>query len=193
MFTDWNHAARGTVPLGWTISPLLRDIGPGILACYQQTSTANDLLVAEPDGEGSPIRVPRLERGVHAAHAEGRGAIRVLSCQLRRYFAGETEMTVAFRDALGQSRLCVTLVGAFVFTLEGTQANVTGGFPVTNPVSLGDGKSCAATLRNISDNLIGRGPLLITGALAALGMTPANDSRMAEQLGPEFDIVFPDT
>ncbi|KAG6362281.1 hypothetical protein INS49_010511 [Diaporthe citri] len=34
MFTHWNDAARGDVPLGWTISALrvLRDIGPGILS-----------------------------------------------------------------------------------------------------------------------------------------------------------------
>ncbi|KAK2611809.1 hypothetical protein N8I77_005133 [Diaporthe amygdali] len=52
MFTHWNDAARGSVPLGWTISPLLRDIGPGILSYYQATSTENDLLVAGPDGAG---------------------------------------------------------------------------------------------------------------------------------------------
>ncbi|KAI8272788.1 hypothetical protein K4K56_002262 [Colletotrichum sp. SAR 10_98] len=52
MFSHWNDPERGSVPLGWTISPLLRDIGPGILSYYQRTATKNDLLIAGPDGAG---------------------------------------------------------------------------------------------------------------------------------------------
>lgn len=205
MFTHWNDAARGTVPLGWTISPLLRDIGPGILSYYHETSTENDLLVAGPDGAGYtyPGVWPRGGGGALSAYLSQSGEY-MRSTQTDevlfvydRVNSTDTpltpEMIVAFRDAVGEDRLRGIYFGAFVSTLEGVQVNVTDGFPVTNLVSIGDEKSGAATLRNISDNWVGRGPLFVAGALAAFDMTPANVSRMVEQLGPEFEIVRPDT
>lgn len=48
----WDNADRGEVPVNWTISPLLRDIGPVIYRYYQRTATPNDLLVAGPSGAG---------------------------------------------------------------------------------------------------------------------------------------------
>lgn len=48
----WDNADRGAVPLNWTISPLLRDIGPVIYSYYQRTATPNDLLIAGPSGAG---------------------------------------------------------------------------------------------------------------------------------------------
>ncbi|KAK7696861.1 hypothetical protein SLS64_014146 [Diaporthe eres] len=202
MFTHWNDAARGTVPLGWTISPLLRDIGPGILSYYQETSTEDDLLVAGPDGAG--YTYPGVwPGGALSAYLDQSGEYMRSTQTDKALFVYDRvnstdtpltpEMIAAFRDAVGEDRLRGIFFGAFVSTLEGIQVNVTGGFPVTNLVSIGDEKSGAATLRNISDNWGGRGPLFVAGALAAFDMAPANVSRMVEQLGPEFGIVRPDT
>lgn len=202
MFTHWNDAARGTVPLGWTISPLLRDIGPGILSYYQETSTENDLLVAGPDGAGYtyPGVWPRTalsaylnQSGEYMRSTQTDEVLFVYDRVNSTDTPLTPEMIVAFRDAVGEDRLRGIYFGAFVSTLEGIQVNVTAGLPVTNLVSIGDEKSGAATLRNISDHWGGRGPLFVTGALAAFDMTPANVSRMVEQLGPEFEIVRPDT
>ncbi len=48
----WDTPERGLAPLNWTISPLLRDAAPAILAYYQSTATPNDLLIAGPSGAG---------------------------------------------------------------------------------------------------------------------------------------------
>ena len=48
----WDDPKRGTVPVNWTVSPLLADIGPALLAYYQRTATANDLLISGPSGAG---------------------------------------------------------------------------------------------------------------------------------------------
>ncbi|KAI7782034.1 hypothetical protein LA080_013973 [Diaporthe eres] len=202
MFTHWNDAARGAVPLGWTISPLLRDIGPGILSYYQETSTDNDLLVAGPDGAG--YTYPGVwPGGALSAHLNQSGEYMRSTQTDKVLFVYDRvnstdtpltpEMIVAFRDAVGEDRLRGIFFGAFVSTLEGIQANVTAGFPVTNMVSIGDEKSGAAALRNVSDSWGGRGLLFVAGALAAFDMTPSNVSRMVEQLGPEFEIIRPDT
>lgn len=48
----WDDPKRGKVPTNWTFSPLLADIGPGILHHLQRTRTRNDLLMAGPSGAG---------------------------------------------------------------------------------------------------------------------------------------------
>ena len=48
----WDHPDRGQVPTNWTISPVLADAGPALYRYFQQTATANDLLVCGPSGAG---------------------------------------------------------------------------------------------------------------------------------------------
>ena len=48
----WGSPDRGTVPLGWTLSPGLVELGPVILNYIARTATANDDLIAAPSGVG---------------------------------------------------------------------------------------------------------------------------------------------
>src|SRR5206468_5679672 len=48
----WDDPARGSVPINWTISPLLLDAAPAMLDHYVRTATANDLFMAGPSGAG---------------------------------------------------------------------------------------------------------------------------------------------
>ena len=48
----WNNPDRGTVPIGWTLSPAMLDAMPGALNFYWQTATANDNLISGPSGYG---------------------------------------------------------------------------------------------------------------------------------------------
>lgn len=48
----WNNPDRGSVPIGWTISPAMVDAMPGALNYYYQTSTSNDNLISGPSGYG---------------------------------------------------------------------------------------------------------------------------------------------
>ncbi|HYX51136.1 MAG TPA: hypothetical protein VE843_15420, partial [Ktedonobacteraceae bacterium] len=48
----WQDAARGTFPLGWTISPVLSQAAPAMAAYYASTATAQDQLIAGPSGAG---------------------------------------------------------------------------------------------------------------------------------------------
>jgi len=48
----WNNPDRGTVPIGWTLSPAMLDAMPGALNYYHQTSTNNDNLISGPSGYG---------------------------------------------------------------------------------------------------------------------------------------------
>ncbi|WP_221409790.1 carbohydrate-binding protein [Pseudochryseolinea flava] len=48
----WNNPDRGTVPMGWTLSPAMLDAMPGALNYYYQTATNNDNLISGPSGYG---------------------------------------------------------------------------------------------------------------------------------------------
>ena len=42
----------GSVPLGWTISPVLQEAAPTLAAYYARTASPNDALIAGPSGAG---------------------------------------------------------------------------------------------------------------------------------------------
>lgn len=48
----WNNPDRGSVPMGWTLSPAMVDAMPGALNFYWKTATVNDNLISGPSGYG---------------------------------------------------------------------------------------------------------------------------------------------
>jgi hypothetical protein len=48
----WNNPDRGSVPIGWTLSPAMLDAMPGALNFYHQSATDNDNLISGPSGYG---------------------------------------------------------------------------------------------------------------------------------------------
>jgi len=52
MFQLWQDPARGMVPIGWTISPLLIEAAPSWAQYYYRTATENDEFIAGPSGAG---------------------------------------------------------------------------------------------------------------------------------------------
>ena len=48
----WDDPKRGIIPINWTVSPGLADLGPGILNYYYRTATSNDFFASGPSGLG---------------------------------------------------------------------------------------------------------------------------------------------
>jgi hypothetical protein len=48
----WMNESRGEIPINWTASPGLVDLGPGILNYYYRTATDNDCISSGPSGLG---------------------------------------------------------------------------------------------------------------------------------------------
>jgi GxGYxYP putative glycoside hydrolase C-terminal domain/GxGYxYP_N second domain/GxGYxYP third domain/GxGYxYP_N 1st domain len=48
----WQDPARGSFPLGWTISPVLSQAAPAMAAYFARSATADDELIAGPSGAG---------------------------------------------------------------------------------------------------------------------------------------------
>lgn len=48
----WDNPLRGTIPVGWTVSPAMLDAMPGVLNYLYNSSTPNDNLIGGPTGVG---------------------------------------------------------------------------------------------------------------------------------------------
>lgn len=48
----WDNKGRGSIPINWTVSPGLVDMGPGLLNYYYSTATPNDFFASGPSGMG---------------------------------------------------------------------------------------------------------------------------------------------
>ena len=48
----WNSEIRGTIPMAWSVNPLIKEIIPCLLDYYYSTPTENDTFVAGPSGIG---------------------------------------------------------------------------------------------------------------------------------------------
>ncbi|MGM9743062.1 MAG: discoidin domain-containing protein [Candidatus Cryptobacteroides sp.] len=48
----WSNEDRGIVPINWTVSPGLVDLGPGLLNYYHRTASHNDCIGSGPSGLG---------------------------------------------------------------------------------------------------------------------------------------------
>src|SRR3989454_8900860 len=52
MYDLWRQPRRGTVPIGWSISPALADLAPAYLELLYADATSNDTFIAGPSGVG---------------------------------------------------------------------------------------------------------------------------------------------
>lgn len=52
MWDLWSEAARGNVPLAWSLNPLLVDLAPPLLDMYYDSGTSRDQFIAAPSGAG---------------------------------------------------------------------------------------------------------------------------------------------
>lgn len=58
----WDNKSRGVVPINWTVSPGLADLGPGLLNYYYATATANDFFASGPSGLGYALIYDALNK-----------------------------------------------------------------------------------------------------------------------------------
>ncbi len=83
----WDNPHRGIIPINWTVSPALADLGPGLLNHYYATATPNDCLVSGPSGLGYAL--------IYDAHN------RVWNTDARERFDPYTELTQRYLERSG--------------------------------------------------------------------------------------------
>lgn len=191
MYLNWQSSARGTIPLGWTVQPLLADFDPGMLNYYWSTATTNDCLVSGPSG-GGYTHMEYWSSANVAAYTEAansylqRSGVRTITIW----------DTVSTATANAFATNCPTLLGVNdqaggYYTTSDLKLPVIG-FP-----SAGSYASTVASLVNSITNTAagwnGTSPMFIPVQGIAWDITPANCQTVVSSLDPsKYVVVRPD-
>jgi len=189
----WDTPQRGLAPLNWTISPLLRDAAPPILAYYQDTATPNDLLVAGPSGAGYAYPTPWPD-----------GTFPAFTRQTGRYVRaiGLPAVNVLNRVARHDRDLDAGEVAAYARDVApaGILQHWTNRYAVTIvsglPVATGRLVANVAEGRRVLAEAVARpgrpGPRFVSIGTLAWSMTPADVATMTAELDDRYRVVLAD-
>jgi hypothetical protein len=213
MLSLWQDVARGSLPIGWTISPVLQQAAPGMAAYYTYTATTNDEFIAGPSGAGYmfPSRWPVehlpafLQRTGQLMQAMNLALLEVLDANFFQRvglsfltWLGSAGMT--FSDETLQAQFVQTLLP---FGLRGLLSGAGLSKPAWSvgrthvPIyqNLGLAGSVSGTvslIQNAASGWKGR-PLFLNVYILAWTMTPSDLKQVVAQLDSEYEMVKPGT
>ncbi|MGW1468177.1 GxGYxYP domain-containing protein [Streptomyces sp. NPDC002308] len=198
MRTIWDDPARGSVPLNWTVSPLLADIGPALLAYYQNTATANDLLISGPSGAGYTYPGSWPADALDAyTELTGRFLRRTGMDLVYAYNQRSTtdDGWMPFDERIaGSYRRNTPLRGVVQSWETGDLQTRPAGLPVIgNFFPQGKAAEYRDGLLKHIEGWDGTAPLFVAGAINAWSWTPSDAAELVELLGPPFEVVRGDT
>lgn len=191
----WDDAGRGAVPLNWSISVLLYDLGPAILGYYQRTATANDLLMAGPSGAGYtyPAVWP-------AAALEGytqRSGAYMQATGMDTLFAynrnGSTDLPFTASIIDRYERNIPGLLGIVYNYESSSQVSFLDGIPLATLLGVNDLASGQTELAQVAAAWSGTAPLFVAAGLESWNMTPTDAKNLVDSLGSQFQVVRGDT
>ncbi|MDE3068894.1 MAG: DUF1080 domain-containing protein [Verrucomicrobiota bacterium] len=188
---NWDDPARGSVPIGWTVSPLAADLDPAMLDYYWSTATTNDCLVSGPSGAG----YARLDFW-NAAHLNA--YTKMTESYLRRSGLRVITVWLHANDAIGEAFAanCPTLLG--VASQEGDSfATLHGRLPVIGMPAdanyAGSISQIEQALAKIAKAWDGLKPRFIAVQGNGWDLSPADCRTLAGSLDTnKFVVVRPD-
>jgi hypothetical protein len=194
----WDDPKRGEVPVNWTVSPLLAEIGPALLAYYQRTATANDLLIAGPSGAGYTYPGSWPAKDLDAYTKLSGRFLRDTGMDLVYAYNHRNPQNtgwVAFDERIVRSYKKNTPVRGIIQSWEsGDLQTRPAGIPlIGNLFPQGKAQEYRDTLLRHIEGWDGKAPLFIAGAINAWNWTPADVAELAALLGDPFEIVRGDT
>lgn len=182
------------MPLGWSVSVLLRDLAPAMLSYYQETQTPYDLLVAGPSGAGYtyPAMWPSstlpayMRRSGEYMRTTGMYSLFAYN----RDNSADLPLTPALVDLY---RAHIPGLQGIVYNYEGSsQASLIDGLPVTTLLGINDAPSGIPALAAIAAGWDGTAPLFVAAGLESWNILPSDAVTLVNSLGPEFEVVRPD-
>ena len=212
MLRLWRDSSRGSIPIGWTISPALIQAAPGLAAYYYRTVSANDDFIAGPSGAGYmfPSRWPAqelpgfLQRTGRLMESMHLSTLEVLDIDFLQstgipIIANLRQTGMVLSDPNLQLRL---IQGLLPYGLHGLlngagtrmpKVHMAQGVPVYQNLGLADSVSKTLELvRNaVSSNQ--QRPLFLNVYILAWSMTPSDIKQVIQQLGNQYVVVTPGT
>ncbi|BCB78868.1 GxGYxYP family putative glycoside hydrolase [Phytohabitans flavus] len=189
----WDMPERGRVPLNWTVSPLLRDAAPAILAYYQRTATPNDLLVAGPSGAG--YAYPRVwpDRDLGAFTRQTGEYTRDLGDPVvvnvfNRARRIDRDLTSRQVEAYARDVQPVGLLQHWTFR---HRVRMVAGLPVATGQLVSTVDECRRLLARAAARP-SRGPRFVSVGVLAWSLTPADIAMVAAELDDRYRVVRAD-
>ncbi|BCB83929.1 GxGYxYP domain-containing protein [Phytohabitans suffuscus] len=187
----WNLPERGQAPLNWTVSPLLRDAAPAILAYYQRTATPNDLLVAGPSGAGYayPRVWPRREFGAFTRQTgeyAGDLAHPPVVNVLNRWHRVDRDLTAREVAAYARDVQPVGLLQHWTFR---HRTRMVAGLPVATGRLVSTVDECRRVLARAARSHRRR---FVSIGVLAWSLTPADVATVAAELDDRYRVVRAD-
>jgi hypothetical protein len=190
----WDDPTRGEVPLGWSISVLLNDIAPAMLSYYQQTQTANDLLVAGPSGAGYTYPVMWPASSLPKFMQRSGAYMQRTGMKTLFVYNRDNSTDIALSSALvDQYKANIPGLEGIVYNFEtSSQAGMIDGLPVATLLGVNDTQSGITELTAIAASWSGTSPLFIAAGLESWNMMPADAKTLVGSIGSQFEVVRPD-
>ena len=208
----WRDAARGTLPIGWTISPSISHAAPLLAEYYRGSATPNDEFIAGPSGAGymfpSHWPVEHIQAFLQITggqmQAMNMTTLEVLDTDYWQSsglpFISEIRQTgMVFSDTATQD-IYVQALRAF-----GLQGIVSGaglkkvawksvdGVVLYQNLGLADSVQGTVTMIKNAANSRSERPLFLNVYILAWKVTPTDLKTVVEQLGSGYEIVLPKT
>jgi GxGYxYP putative glycoside hydrolase C-terminal domain/GxGYxY sequence motif in domain of unknown function N-terminal len=187
----WDDPGRGSVPINWTTSPLLKDAAPNFLSYFQRTATRNDLLVAGPSGAGYIYPTPWPDGTFAAFTRQTRRYMRATGMDivyvLNRVGGSDVDLTeaeaAAYVDDIGPRGLLLNWGGSTETTV------VAGGTPLSTIRGVGSVDEALSAIADAREGWDGSSPLFVAIGVLAWSMTPRDLAQVAGELGPDHAVV----
>lgn len=206
----WRDPARGSLPIGWTISPVLPQAAPAMAAYYTRTATPNDELIAGPSGAGYmfPSRWPAehlpafLQRTGQLMQHGNLKQLQILDTTLlHRSGLGfldwsgmrftNKKLHQQFAQALAPFGLRGIVSGAGLSRPSWTIS--TAHVPLYHNLGLATSISKTISLIKGASLARMRRPLFLNVYIMAWSMTPSDLKQVVAQLGSDYEVVTPGT
>ena len=189
----WDSPERGRTPLNWTVSPLLLDAAPAILAYYQRTATANDQLIVGPSGAGyaypqvwpdADLPAFTAQTGAYARHL-GPPVVNVLN----RVGGRDRDLSVSHVRAYVRD---VQPLGILQHWTSRHTITTMAGLPVATGVLVSNRTDCLRLLARAAPVPRRPGPRFVSIGVLAWSMTPADVAAVVSELDDRFTAVRAD-
>ncbi len=208
----WRDSARGTLPIGWTISPSILHAAPRLAEYYLKSATPNDEFIAGPSGAGYifPSHWPaeHLDRFLHitgkqmqamnmttlevldTGFLQSSGLPLLSKIPLTGMIFSNEERAQSFAQTLRPFGLQAMLSGAGLKKVDSKLIGDVGFYQ-----NLGLADSVSGTVRMIR-NAAARSterPLFLNVYMLAWKISPSDLQAIVQQLGSGYEVVLPKT
>ncbi len=211
----WRDSARGSVPLGWTISPVLLEAAPAMAQYYRDSATPNDELIAGPSGAAYmfPSHWPTASLSQFLQHtgklmqSMGLTTLSALDTDFlyntRFPLLSKVSFTgMSFTHRTRQQDFAQALVpygvrgilsgAGFLLKTTAYWQMLDGGLPVYRNLGLvGSVDRTIKLIKAAAAN--GKRPLFLNIYCLAWSMSPSNLMQVKEQLDENYEVVLPRT